>query len=301
MNGGPSIIRRPTSEKSNVELINSLRSNFEASKQAFAPATNGTADHPPAERPKRVQTPYSAWTAYEDGSLYVPSIEFNQTGLTEERSQYDITAKLFFLPNTSASDRCRHAKEAVSLVLKELHMDSIDLLIVSFPGVSFDADDEEEDEDSQSGEGEDLDAMVQTWRALECLHSAGIAKQIGLSEFGNERLERFLPRTKVKPSVDQINVKDCCVVPKSLILYAKSQKIELLTHNDCTNILPRGTVRELLGRGEKGAGVLAGLESGSDGLKGEVEPQWVVKYTAVVRDRGVIEYKGYFAMAEIRE
>lgn len=301
MNGGPSIIRRPTSEKSNVELINSLRSNFEASKQAFVLATNGTADHSPAERPKQEQIPYSAWTAYEDGSLYVPSIDFNQTGLAEERSQYDITAKLFFLPNTSASDRCRHAKEAVSLVLKELHMDSIDLLIVSFPGVSFDADDEEEDEDLQSGEGEDLDAMVETWRALEYLHSAGIAKQIGLSEFGNERLERFLPRTNVKPSVDQINVKDCCVVPKSLILYAKSQKIELLTHNDCTNILPRGTVRELLGSGEKGASVLAGPENKSDGLKGEVEPQWVVKYTAVVRDRGVIEYKGYFAMAEIRE
>jgi len=301
MNGGPSIIRRPTSEKSNVELINSLRSNFEASKQAFAAATNGTVDQSPAERRTPKPIPYSVWTAHENGSLYVPSIDFNQTGLTEERSQYDITAKLFFLPNTSASDRCRHAKEAVDLVLKELRMDSIDLLIVSFPGVSFDADDEEEDVDSQSGEGEDLHAMVTTWRALEYLHSAGIAKQIGVSEFGNERLERFLPRTKVKPSVDQINVKDCCVVPKSLILYAKSQKIELLTHNDCTNILPRGTVRELLGSGEKGAVVLAGPENGSDGLKGEVEPQWVVKYTAVVRDRGVIEYKGYFAMAEIRE
>ena len=295
MNGGPSIIRRPTSEKSNVELINSLRSNFIASKQAFAPITNGTVSH------EAKSIPCSAWTTYENDSLFVPSIDFNQTGLAEERSQYDITVKLFFLPNTSASDRCRHAKEAVDLVMKELHMDSIDLLIVSFPGVSFDADDEEEEEDSASGEGEDLDAMVQTWRTLECLRAAGVAKQIGVSEFGNERLERFLPKTKVKPSVDQINVKDCCVVPKSLILYAKSEKIELLTHNDCTNILPRGTLRELLGSGEIGAGVLAGPGAGPGGLKGEVEPQWVVKYTAVVRDRGVIEYKGYFAMAEIRE
>lgn len=36
-----------------------------------------------------------------------------------------------------------------------------------------------------------------------------------------------------------------------------------------------------------------------EGLRGDIEPQWVVKYTAVVRDRGVIENKGYFAMAEI--
>lgn len=301
MNGGPSIIRRPTSEKSNVELINSLRSNFIASKQAFTPTSNGSPDHSCGEKPKADPISYTAWTSNEDGVLYVPSVNFAQTGLAEERSQYDITVKLFFLPNTSASDRCRHAKEAVNLVLQELHMDSIDLLIVSFPGVSFDADDEEDEEDSQNGEGEDLDAIVETWRALEYLHSTGIAKQIGVSEFGNERLERFLPRTKVKPSVDQINVKDCCVVPKSLIQYAKGEKIELLTHNDCTNILPRGTTRDLLGSGEKGAGVLASSENGSEGLKGEVEPQWVVKYTAVVRDRGVIEYKGYFAMAEVRQ
>lgn len=302
MSGGPSIIRRPASEKSNVELINSLRSNFIASKQAFAPATNGSQNGgSQADKPEKTSVPYTTWTSQENGSLYVPSNDFAQTGLAEERSQYDITVKLFFLPNTSASERCEHTKEAVDLVLKELHMDSIDLLIVSFPGVSFDADDEEEEEDLQSGEGEDLDAMIQTWRALECLHSKGVARQIGLAEFGNERLEKFLPRTKIKPSVDQINVRDCCVVPRSLILYAKSENIELLTHNDCTNILPRGTVRELLGSGDNGAGVLTGPDDRSEGLRGEVEPQWVVKYTAVVRDRGVIEDKGYFAMAEIRE
>ena len=306
MNGGPSIIRRPTSEKSNTELVNSLQLNFTASKEAFAPVTNGIG-HSGLDKQslsKAHDIPYTAWTYRENGSLYIPPIDFAQSGLAEERSEYDITVKLFFLPKTSAADRCKHVNEAIDLVLKELHVPSIDLLIVSFPGVSFDADDEDEEEEAleggQNGEGEDTDAMIETWRALEDLHSKNIALQIGLAEFGSERLQKFLPRTKVRPSVDQINVKDCCVVPKSLILYAKSEKIELLTHNDCTNILPRGTVRELLGTGEKGAGVLGGSENGSNGLRGDIEPQWVVKYTAVVRDRGVIENKGYFAMAEIR-
>jgi glutamate--cysteine ligase regulatory subunit len=90
------------------------------------------------------------------------------------------------------------------------------------------------------------------------------------------------------------------VVPKSLILFAKQEKIELLTHNDCTDILPRGTPRELLGPGEKGAGILASPgDSEIDGLQGDIEPQWVIKYTAVVKDRGVIENKGYFAAAEV--
>jgi glutamate--cysteine ligase regulatory subunit len=46
--------------------------------------------------------------------------------------------------------------------------------------------------------------------------------------------------------------------------------------------------------------VLAG-EGNEDGLKGDVEPQWVVKYTAVVKDRGVVENKGYFAVAELKD
>ena len=304
MNGEPSIIRRPPTEKSNVELIHSLRSNCEASKQAFQPMTNGF-DHPKdvQEYGEKLQSvPYVAWTAREGDVLYIPYIDFSQSGLAEERSQYDITAKLFFLPNNSALERCRHAKEALGLVLQELHILSIDLLIVSFPGVSFDADDEENVEGSEcsnNGEVEDVDAMVETWWAIEQLHSERLVLQIGVSEFGSERLEKFLPRTKIRPSVDQINVRDCCVVPKSLILYAKQENIELLTHNDCTNILPKGAVRELLGSDAEGAGVLSGPEEDSGGLKGEVEPQWVIKYTAVVRDRGVIENKGYFAAAEL--
>lgn len=305
MNSGPPIIRRPALEKSNVELINSLRSNIEASVHAFKNLlTDGSEDSNHMQEPcinsKRVA--YSDWTARKEGILYVPAIDFSQSGLMEERSEYNITVKLFFLPGTFLSKRHKYAQEAVGLVLQELHVPSVDLLIVSFPGVSFDADDESEQGESETCKqdaADDIGSMVETWRALEQLHADGLVLQIGVSEFGSERLAKFLPRTLIRPSVDQINVRDCCVVPKSLILYAKEQNIELLTHNDCTNILPRGTVREVLGSGEKDAAVLVGADVCSDGLKGEIEPQWVVKYTAVVRDRGVIENKGYFAAAEL--
>lgn len=305
MSGGPSITRRPASEKSNVELINSLRSNFEATKQAFEPVFNGSIHHEKKgpHNTDRNNPPFTAWTTRDDNVIYVPSIDFSQTGLAEERSDYDVTVKLFFLPNISASERSAHTEEAILMVLKELRISSIDLLIGSFAGVSFDADDEEDTESSEEGNSkdpEDTENIIETWRAFEKLHAEGVVLQIGLAEFGSERLKKFLPRTQVRPSVNQINIRDCCVVPSSLIQYAKQEKIELLTHNDCTNILPPGTLRELLGAGKYGAGVLAGPEEDSQGLNGEIEPQWVVRYTAVVRDRGVIENKGYFAMAKLR-
>jgi len=304
MKGGPSIIRHHTSEKSNTELINSLRANFQATQQVPTPPDNRIETKETGDTISNVNgasNHYTTWTSREGNLLYVPSIDFELSGLCEERSQYDITVKLFFLPTTKTAARCSLTEEAAGLVLKELHVTSIDLLIVSFPGISFDADDDEDEEfeGNQNQEAEHLEEMTATWRTLEDLHYKGVVAQIGLAEFGSERLRKFLPTTKIRPSVDQINVRDCCVVPKSLILYAKQEKIELLTHNDCTNILPKGTIRDLLGSGGKGAGLLA--DHASQGLTGDVEPQWVVKYTAVVRDRGVIENKGYFAMAEIDE
>jgi len=292
MSSGQAVLRRPTFSKSNVELINSLHSNFDihVSDEGGSPASSSL----------------PAWVKQEGDDIYIPS--WQPTPLSEPRESYDITAKLFYLPGIPSSRRCRHTRDAIELVLKELSVSSIDLLIVSYPGVSFDADDDGEEEasvdeeDSGNSEDEGFEAQIKTWQVLEALHEKGTISQLGLSEFSSTRLERFLPEVKIRPSVDQINVKDCCVVPKTLIMYAKEHNIELLTHNDCTDILPPGTTRELLGPGQQGARIIAaGSDAGDEdaGLKGDIEPQWVIKYTAVVKDRGVIENKGYFAVAQL--
>ena len=200
-------------------------------------------------------------------------------------------------------------------------MPSIDLLIISFPGIYFDEEEECPDKISTrepvEAAPDPLESQIETWKTLEALRDEGVVRKLGIAEFGHDRLEGFLEKTRIAPSVDQVNLRDCCSVPKSLLALAKARKVELLVHNDCSNILPRGTVRELLGPGPEGAGVLAepakvgekrkSLHGGSNGdsaevgLRGEVQPLWVVKYTAVVKNRGVVENKGYFAVAELTE
>jgi len=304
MNSGPSVFRP---SKANTELTTSLRANFTSHRLAHtAPSSN----EPPSFR---------SWTTQDSSTLYIPSQDFTVGGLAEDRQAYDITLKLFFLPDVPPTLRCAHTKEALDLVLRTLGVNSVDLLIVAFPGIRFDADDESDSDtepaslassvastadpsvSSSNGTVEPIESMARTWRTLEALHDAGKVSMLGLSEFGTQRLARFLPATKIKPAVDQINVRDCCVVPKPLIMYAKREGIELLTHNDWADVLPRGTLRELLGSGESGMGVLAGPHEAGEGLKGDIEPLWVIKYTAVVKDRGVVENKGYFAGAELNE
>jgi glutamate--cysteine ligase regulatory subunit len=334
MSSGQSVVRRPLFAKSNVELINALRANFSSSSQEHVmvghhyhsttgsssatatPTTGSETSSLPLSLPPS-SADYTQWTTKDGDALYVPT--WRPTPLTEPRDSYDVTVKLFYLPGIPSSRRCKHTREAIDLVLKELGVESIDLLIVSYPGVSFDADDYDAEEDGEgedqeavsipdedasahSHESEGLDAQIKAWRVLESLHSQGVISQLGVSEFSSERLDKFLPEVTVRPTVDQINVKDCCVVPKPLIVYAKANKIELLTHADCTDILPPGTTRELLGHGKDGAGIIAARpDAGADepGLQGDIEPQWVIKYTAVVKNRGVIENKGYFAVAQL--
>lgn len=301
MTGGPSIIRKPGADRSNLELTNSLRSNFLAAQQDYSPpasATTSTGDSSDEDQISRPQA--SSWTTRDGNDYYIPKIDWGMSGLSEEPSQYDVTVKLFYLKGADVKDRPQHTNDAINLVLKELRVPSIDLLIISFPGMSFEGDCEFKADERNSAQGND-EEEIETWSVIEQLYNKGLVKRLGLAEYGSEKLARFLTAVKVRPQVDQVNVKDCCNVPPPLLKIAKREQIELLTHNDCVDILPSGTLRELLGQGVRGAGILSESKRGLDGMKGDLRPEWVVKYTAVVRDRGVIENKGYFAVAELKE
>jgi glutamate--cysteine ligase regulatory subunit len=307
MTGGPSIIRKPGAERSNLELTNSLRSNFLVAQEDYSPpesTSNGTlqyTDYSDEEDVPSRRAQVSAWTHREASDWYIPRIDWSMSGLSEEASQYEITVKLFFLPGSDSIERPRYVRDAIQVVLRALRVEAIDLLIVSFPGLSFEGDCEWEADRMNSAQG-DIREEIETWPAIEKLYSEGVVRKLGLAEFGSEKLTEFLKRVSIRPEVDQINVRDCCNVPPPLVKLAKAENITLLTHSDCTNVLPSGTLRELLGQGPRGAGVVAEAKRGVDGVtKGDLSPLWVVKYTAVVRNRGVIEHKGYFASAEHRE
>lgn len=314
-----SSVRRSTGNKSNAEFVSSLRSNLD--EQSSYEQTNGESNGNGNGATHPTKAHYKTWTKQSsDGAeLQIPSLENNNSGLEEEREQYDITLKLFYLPGGSndAASRTSQTREAINLVLKELGVPSVDLLIVSWPGIYFDEQEDCPNKISTRGpvesEPEGIDSVLESWKAVEALKEEGLVNKLGVAEFGAERLAMFLEGTTRRPMVDQINLRDCCSVPRELMALAKSKGVELLVHNDCSNILPRGTLRELLGPGPDGAGVLApsskvgdkrkslhgeGQTNGvSEALKGEVQPQWVVKYTAVVRNRGIVENKGYFAGA----
>ncbi|KAF8467224.1 hypothetical protein BDZ91DRAFT_136258 [Kalaharituber pfeilii] len=306
----------PTPFNSTTELLSSLRSTLARASKSSP----------------------SSWLHIEpSGTVHVPSASsVPNPPLSEDRPSYDITAKLFYLPRVPPSARASHAEEALGLVCEALGgIENVDLVIVSFPGIGFDADDEvgavmdenstlsselsaEKAEREEAGKVE-TETVLATYNTLADLVRAGKISKLGVSEFGSVRLRRLLRaldaqeaererkegkgKVSVRPRVDQINVRDCCVVPRELVAFAKREGVELLTHNDGGGeVLAREGAAEVV----REAGIW-GLwtESGDKAMDGDrkeyqVFPQWVVKYTAVVRDRGVVENKGYIAVAEVR-
>lgn len=104
--------------------------------------------------------------------------------------------------------------------------------------------------------------------------------KLGISEFGVIRLATLLPHVSVRPSVDQINLRDCCDVPRDLLEFTKREEIKLMPHMDEDNPVSKDLLQQLL----------------QEELKvplNIVSMRWVVKYTAIAKERGVIENKGY--------
>lgn len=316
----------PSTFDSSTELLTSLKQEF-----AHASTTIPTTD--PTSNPTASSSTWVSVTP--DGTVWAPRAtdDEGRDGLKEDRSGYDITAKLFYLvsqPSTDASTRAEYTEDALGMVRDVLGTDKVDLCIVSFPGVYFDANDEASNAsnvtDCDSGDDavaqqEETRSFVETFAVLEKLVHDGRIGRIGLSEFGTARLTKLFagleqqqkdkegrigPTSRIKPRVVQINVRDCCVVPKELIRYAKRQEIELLTHNDCADVLTKEEIEKVVEEGGVWDALWEHEPSPSipeDDValhkpkpqrrpRFELFPQWVIKYTAVVRDRGVVENKG---------
>ncbi|KAK3833611.1 MAG: hypothetical protein J3R72DRAFT_231165 [Linnemannia gamsii] len=207
--------------------------------------------------------------------------------LEEDRSKYEITVKLFFLSPHGSSEPLSvdHLHSAIQHLETALSTSSIkiDHFILAIPNQIFD----ENDLDPSEIEAftEDVQGLyLPIWKRLSELRQNGHIGRLGVSEFSKQQLEVLKAEaTKVGavvPEINQVNLHDCCVLPKGLIEYAKAEGIELLTHGDSSDILPKSTLASLL---------QPHLPATSASL---LEPNYVLKYSVLISSRGLISRKG---------
>lgn len=56
--------------------------------------------------------------------------------------------------------------------------------------------------------------------------------QLGVSDLEEECFKRLHASSEIRPSIIQINLSSCCVVPPGLQAFCKDNDVQLLTHSD---------------------------------------------------------------------
>ncbi|KAG0010561.1 hypothetical protein BGZ80_001382, partial [Entomortierella chlamydospora] len=256
---------------------------------------------------------YSLNSAQIDGGHIAVADQRSLGPLEDDRSKYDITgefnkkacrkielteadqhkliqnsAKLFFLSPAGASSPL--SVDQLDLALQNLGfvLDSSDIVvdhfILAIPNQSF--DENELDEAELEAFTDNVQQLyLPVWRRLSELRKSGRIGRLGVAEFSRQQLEILktvaVSNDAAVPEINQVNLHDCCVLPKDLIEYSKVEGIELLTHGDSTNILPKATLASLL---------QPHLPTASDST---LAPNFVLKYSALLSGRGLITRKGY--------
>jgi len=96
MSAGAEVIRRPTLDKSNLELVNSLRQSFQIASSSLQNEehTNDAQENGDSFHLSVKSTPSNkpfSWTSIKNGILYMPDLSGTSEDLSEDKSEYDIT------------------------------------------------------------------------------------------------------------------------------------------------------------------------------------------------------------------
>ncbi|ETE72733.1 Glutamate--cysteine ligase regulatory subunit [Ophiophagus hannah] len=154
-----------------------------------------------------------------------------------------------------------------------LGVDQLDSVIISPPP-------------TEDGINFSLEYLKPYWTELENLVQNKKIVAIGTSDLDKTLLEQLFRWAQVKPSSNQVNLASCCVMPPDLTLFAKEFDIQLLTHNDPKELLCETGFQEAL------------QESLPDCQGHEWTPLWLLRYSVIVKSRGIIKSKGYILQAK---
>lgn len=144
-----------------------------------------------------------------------------------KREDIWVTSKLW-----NTKHRPEHVEGAVRETLKDLQCGYLDLYLMHWP-VAFVAGEAKtpKDKDGKVALDRQLSSdQSTTWAAMEKLVDQGLVRNIGVSNFCVERLEKLLPQVRIKPAVNQVEMHPYLQQPK-LMSYCAEKGIHLTAYS----------------------------------------------------------------------
>ncbi|RXM28798.1 Glutamate--cysteine ligase regulatory subunit [Acipenser ruthenus] len=186
----------------------------------------------------------------------------------EEREELKVSVKLFLSGSDPTSIRM-----AVDLACSTLGVSQLDSVMIAPPPLP-------------EGVSLTLEHLQPYWEELENLLQSHKIAAIGTSDLDKPLLEQLYTWAQVKPSSNQVNLASCCVMPPDLTAFAKEYDIQLLTHNDTKELITETSFQESVSEGVK------------DAVVADWSLEWVLRYSIIVKSRGIIKSKGYLVQAK---
>uniref|UniRef100_A0A3Q3BIZ7 Glutamate--cysteine ligase regulatory subunit n=1 Tax=Kryptolebias marmoratus TaxID=37003 RepID=A0A3Q3BIZ7_KRYMA len=185
----------------------------------------------------------------------------------EEREEVKVSVKLFLCEPGPSS-----ITDAVEMAHQTLAVSQLDSVIIAPPG-------------PLEGDSQSLAHLQPAWEKLEALVRSQKIAAIGTSDLDKDLLEQLYNWAQVKPSSNQVNLASCCVMPPDLTAFAKEFDIQLLTHSDPKELISAATFQEAV------------QEAVQDLTVADWRLEWVLRYSVIVKSRGIFKSKGYLVSA----
>ncbi|XP_017007491.2 glutamate--cysteine ligase regulatory subunit [Drosophila takahashii] len=209
------------------------------------------------------------------------------TRLTENgRNEISIGAKIFL--NRRSAECVNQAVEALLGILSVTHVDNVVLAyhpnaVASATPVATTKSPCSEglavgkaNNWSQRNGEEGVAQLKELYQSLEQYALKQQITQLGIADLDAAALEELHKSAQVAPTIAQVNLSTCCVVPPELQEFCTAHDIQLNTHSDPELLLPA----------EQFAGLAPGYTI-----------DWSLRYQVHVRCRGVLTAKGYIVGA----
>ncbi|KAG9005854.1 hypothetical protein FRB94_003925 [Tulasnella sp. JGI-2019a] len=228
----------------------------------------------------------------KDGAriLYVPRPSDLKLTSLSAGSVPEVSLKMRFYEPQEGVDRRAQVDEALKSFQEATGLHQVDRFVIGFDGIRWAGGDEE----CTSG-AKDIDSLTQggIW---EHISRQSLLQTIGVSDFSCFHLSRFLSQLPTsdtpnvrRPKINQLNFDR--ELPEPLDKLAKAEGIELQSHSD--NRVPYQGIETLLTEFQKQLPLPSSYaERLEKGLKA-IEMHWVLKYTILLKDRGLVADKGY--------
>ncbi|XP_038108256.1 glutamate--cysteine ligase regulatory subunit [Culex quinquefasciatus] len=193
-----------------------------------------------------------------------------------QRTDIKIGAKIFLNQYTEGG-----LAEAVEKLFDTLNVSFLDNLILAYHprsaatdnGVESNGEVKEGVIEWAVGTDNAVSQLKKLWSTLERYAADGKIGQLGIADLDVESLRDLFEASSVHPTIAQINLAACCVVPPQLQEYCGQNDIQLLTHSDPQELLPRQVLTDL---------DLAAYHA-----------TWTTRYQVHIKCRGVLAAKGF--------